>query len=421
MSDFETLVRETLHDASTRAETGPDVTERVLANAKEGAPKVVALHRRIVWMAPLATAAAVAAVALGISLTSTHQASHRTPGGTNPSVPTSMPPTSPTSPTSSAAPSTPANKATAHKPAPPPRAVATPLSPAAVRNGSWTVPDWGPSGEPCPHGTYGFTNGVATWYTSPTSPARNGEFAIVDLPKQVATEDVNGDGIADVVAVLQCGQYQPIARQVVVLSGRSDGRIVTLASIVSPYASSDPTGAISAVSAGGSGLVDVVFTRSTPNGTQQQTRSYRYQSGTFRQVGGPTQFPDSVDLSLTATADLFIRQPDGTYVGAITFTVYNGGTATAGSASNPPFLYFGVPKGTTIISGPSYGRFGQFTDTQDEEWLPAVDPNGKLTLRFTLKTPSAPTSTPYQANVSATPQSDLKPADNTVTYRLRHN
>ena len=73
---FESIVRDTLQDVGHRSGTDAGLADRLIANAREGETKVVALRRRpTAWLAPLVAAAAVIAVAVGLVVATDHSGS----------------------------------------------------------------------------------------------------------------------------------------------------------------------------------------------------------------------------------------------------------------------------------------------------------------------------------------------------------
>ena len=122
-NEFDTLVRDTLRAVDAATTQDGDTADRLIANAREGATKVVPLRQRQprpAWIAPLIAAAVVVAVALAVVLAT----NRRTGGPQRPA--NSQPPTSnatttgPSTPTpsTSAPTSAPSTAPTTAEPAP---------------------------------------------------------------------------------------------------------------------------------------------------------------------------------------------------------------------------------------------------------------------------------------------------------------
>lgn len=102
--DFETLVRDTMHEVDAQTHTDAEMPERLIANARHGSTVVVPIGKRRTWIAPLFAAAAVVAVAATIAVaTSSSGHTHTSPGTQPPSprISTSRVPTASKVPTTS--------------------------------------------------------------------------------------------------------------------------------------------------------------------------------------------------------------------------------------------------------------------------------------------------------------------------------
>jgi hypothetical protein len=97
--DFETLVRDTMHEVDDQTHPDAAMPERLIANARQGTTTVVPFGKRRSWISPLIAAAAVVALAATIALaTSSRGHTHTQPGTDAPSPrisTSSVPTTSP--------------------------------------------------------------------------------------------------------------------------------------------------------------------------------------------------------------------------------------------------------------------------------------------------------------------------------------
>jgi hypothetical protein len=102
--DFETLVRDTMHDVDVQTHPDAGLAERLITNARHSTTTVVAFTKRRSWSAPLLAAAAVVAVAVTLALAAHGNRTHTPPANQVPSPngPTHSVPTSSVATTSSA-------------------------------------------------------------------------------------------------------------------------------------------------------------------------------------------------------------------------------------------------------------------------------------------------------------------------------
>jgi hypothetical protein len=152
--------------------------------------------------------------------------------------------------------------------------------------------------------------------------------------------DVDGDPAVETIAVLSCKAELPAIEQAVVFDRDSRG-IVTGPQV----ANTDTSGMawIAAVEAGRDGAVRLqVGDRQPccgwqPQWIQRQWRTYKWQSGAFKQIDGPGRWPanpNPADLSATVSGGLKLapNEADGRLHGVVTVAVRNAGPATVTGA-----------------------------------------------------------------------------------------
>ncbi|MGV9215885.1 hypothetical protein ACTFTM_28875 [Micromonospora sp. RB23] len=159
--------------------------------------------------------------------------------------------------------------------------------------------------------------------------------------------DVDGDGTAEAVALVQCVLGSGGPMQVVAFDRDQQGRIVTLGRVVAT--SIDKPQWLFALDVVDDGTVRVQVGDIAPGGgwpgewSQRQWRGYRLKGGSFAQVSGPSSFgpnPHDVNLVVSATNLVLADAPDGSRTGTITVRVRNGGNGPAAYVA----LRLGLPE-----------------------------------------------------------------------------
>jgi hypothetical protein len=181
-----------------------------------------------------------------------------------------------------------------------------------------TVPTWGAADAVCTTGQVKLTNGQ--YYRGTGKPP-------VNVLSSVTT-DVDGDGTADYIAHLSCGEGPESPAQQIVAFRRSGTRLEPIARVIGTQ---DGLAMMDTVEARGGGQIAVQvaaeYTDSGERFVPNQWRVYALQGGQFRQVAGPTSFPadpPAAALSITSSPLTFTRAAGG-YVGDLTVTVANTG------------------------------------------------------------------------------------------------
>jgi len=191
------------------------------------------------------------------------------------------------------------------------------------------LPAWGPDGS-CP------TEGVRLV---------DGEGDVGDVRLENATRgvryiDVDGDGTAETIAVLECltRDLVPPPQQVVAFDRDATGRIVTIGQVAHPNTDQPEWFRSLEVRPDGSVRIEVWLNPpsdgSSPTSANRQSRTYRWDGQRFVQTGGPSSFPEPAPAKLTITAtDLVYGPPDenGMRRGTMTVTITN----TGGSEGQP--------------------------------------------------------------------------------------
>lgn len=195
-----------------------------------------------------------------------------------------------------------------------------------------TVPPWGPGSSGCATGRVKIVNGQ---YLPPSGRAINVLSSI--------TTDVDGDGTADYVAHLTCGEGPESPGGQIVAFRRAGTRLEPIGRVIGTQ---DGLAMVESVEARGGGKIAVqVAAAYTDSGIQwvpNQWRVYALQGGKFRQVAGPTSFPanpPAAALSVAASPLTFARA-GSQYVGDLTITVANTGALDVASAELDILLPF---------------------------------------------------------------------------------
>jgi hypothetical protein len=181
------------------------------------------------------------------------------------------------------------------------------------------VPSWGSADTVCLTGQVKITNGQ--YYRGPGKPPVN--------VLSVITMDVDGDGTADYVAHLMCGEGPEAPASQIVAFRAEGGRLVPIGRVIGTQ---DGLAMMDTIEARGGGQIAVQVAAEYSDGGEQavpnQWRVYAWQGGGFRQVSGPTSFPadpPAAELSVRAGDLTFTRATSG-YVGEMTVTVANTGS-----------------------------------------------------------------------------------------------
>ena len=292
MTDLDTL-RTGLEQLAAEV-TPVDLHARVLASSRRR------LVRRTVTGAAAAIAATVAASALAVSL------DHAVSPSPGPSA-------------------TPAPVAPQPTPLPSFQQPTVPgLGP--LEDATIVVPTWGAADSVCATGQVTLAGGQ--YYRGSDKPPVN----VLSL----VTTDVDGDGTADYVVHLMCGEGPESPAQQIVAFRRSSGRMVPIGRVIGTQ---DGLAMMDSVEARSGGQIAVqVAARYSDGGMQfvpSQWRVYAWQGGRFRQVSGPTSFPadpPAAALSVRAGALTVTRATHG-YLGDLTVTVGNSGTLDVANAT----------------------------------------------------------------------------------------
>ncbi len=188
-----------------------------------------------------------------------------------------------------------------------------------------TVPSWGRADNVCATGPVKLSN--VQYDPGAGKP-------VLTVLAAVST-DVDGDGSADYVAQLACGEGPEGPAQQIVAYRRSGTRLVLLGRVVGTQ---DGVAMVDSVEVRGAGRIAVQVSAGYSDGgiryVPNQWRVYAWQGGRFRQVSGPTTFPadpPAATLSVTSSPLTFTRTAGG-YVGELTVTAANTGTLDVAAA-----------------------------------------------------------------------------------------
>ncbi|MEH1054554.1 hypothetical protein V6U89_04995 [Micromonospora sp. CPCC 206171] len=194
------------------------------------------------------------------------------------------------------------------------------ISRAQLLAGPVTLPTWHVDAG-CPNGRVRLT-GEAGWETN----------TLLALD----TGDIDGDGAAETVALVQCVRGTGGPQQVVAFDRDRSGRIVTVGQVTRTRRERPQW--LSALDVRDDGVVRVQVGDIAPGGgwpgdwSQRQWRGYRWDGRSFGQVSGPTAFapnPHEANLVLTATDLVLATAPDGSRTGTVTVRIRNAGTGPA--------------------------------------------------------------------------------------------
>ncbi|MFK3982608.1 hypothetical protein ACI2K4_19805 [Micromonospora sp. NPDC050397] len=288
-----------------------------------------------------------------------------------------------------------------------------PLTVAEIKNGKLSLSDWGT--EECPNGTFSFRNGLHVYRPLPDSSMT---FSVVGEPALV---DVNGDGVNEAAALIVCSPHAVHAQQVLVFERAPDGGVRSLGRVASVRPLPDvfmPPELIQAVGAGDSGTIRVRWADNQAGSTAApQWRTYRWTDGQFKQVNGPTRFPDlSADVSVQANP-VELKPARGTYEGELKVTVRNAGP----KATQALGLTLTLPMGATLT-----GQSGIKSDACHAvvEGPPQViacelatlAPSQSVTVSFTLG--YAAEATKATGSVEVETSADRKTGNNKVAFTM---
>ncbi|MEV0153384.1 hypothetical protein AB0H57_06525 [Micromonospora sp. NPDC050686] len=233
------------------------------------------------------------------------------------------------------------------------------LTVAEVKNAQIPLPPW--PGDACAAGTYQFRQGAVLSGSAPDSKP----LLLMDRP---SIADVDGDGEPEAVVTLTCKPGSTSAQQVIALV-RGPAGLVPLG-VVAPAGQRDSQVKGVQALADGSVRVRWVDTQRGSAGAEQW-RTYRWNGSAFRQIAGPTGFPElRVDLKVTAVPLVLVKDPSGKYLGDLKVTVTNVGDLAVGR----PELRLTLPAGV-----------GMNTEI---DGVGPIDPGRSRTLLYTLEATS---------------------------------
>jgi hypothetical protein len=212
---------------------------------------------------------------------------------------------------------------------PPPSASPTPslarraVTAAALADATLDVPSWGALADAmCPHGPVVFSH-------NDFDPSH--AYHVDGGLSEVAIGDVDGDGIADGVAIVACVAGDPPIAQTVAFDRTVDGTFHTLGQIV---ASTD--GGVTRISnLDLTSAHTVKLTVDNLAGSDgeaaaaavTQTRTYAWSVNAFTQTDGPAAFSVVAPLTVHTSTTVFVPTSRGNYAGATIITLTNGGTS----------------------------------------------------------------------------------------------
>jgi hypothetical protein len=189
-----------------------------------------------------------------------------------------------------------------------------PFASAAV-----TVPTWGSAADTtCPKGRMSLANGQYE---------RDSAHQMVNLMSYVEA-DVDHDGVEDYVAQLMCGEGPEAGGSQIVAFRRSGQELEPIGRIVGTQ---DGLAMMDYLQVRDGGQVAVLVSKQYTDGGQNtvpnQWRTYAWQDGRFRQVGGPRTFPAHPPASRLSVASsaLSLRPAGNGFTGQLTVTVRNDG------------------------------------------------------------------------------------------------
>jgi hypothetical protein len=275
----------------------------------------IAKHRRTVRIASLAVIAAVVVIGAGTAYASLGPGEHAPPptlGNQN-----SASPSTPSAIASSQA--TPSGAGT------PSGGTATTgtSGPDNLNNATLNLPKNDVNGD-CPHGSTKFTGGAAGASTR---------------IEKVLSADVNKDGSADDVALINCRLGEGALKQVVAFHRGTDGKFTTIGSVQQV---SGQVKDVDDVKVSGSNVLVRVGDEATTHtdGSRSlgvfQWRTYGWDGAKFHQTGGSTSFTaDQAASHLTTTVPslVFGAPSGGRRTGTMTVTVRNSGSQSARQVS----------------------------------------------------------------------------------------
>ena len=188
-----------------------------------------------------------------------------------------------------------------------------------VANATATLPSWGTSASGCATGKVRFANGQ---YSS------NRSRPVINVLASVQA-DVDGDGVMESIVQLSCGEGPEAGGQQIVAFRPASGGFQPIGRIVGTQ---DGIAMMDTMQVRAGGQIAVQVSAQYSDSGQQyvpsQWRVYAWQSGRFRQVGGPTSFPThpaSAQLSVTVS-NLVLASADGKhYTGSLSIVAKNTG------------------------------------------------------------------------------------------------
>ncbi|GAA0808068.1 hypothetical protein [Spirilliplanes yamanashiensis] len=333
--------------------------------------------------------------------------------------PVTPPLAAPASPAPSAPPSTPPDASPTPAPAAPDGRIAL----GTLQNSTLVIPPWPADNLRGPSGPLRFRDGVVT---VPPHEVRTGEapYGAHVVLWSATYGDVDHDGRAETIAPVEC-LIEGGSIQLVAFDRDSDGRIITLGTVVSTTGEVrdiDTTG----VRVGGTGTVTVRVADyqgccgdTTP--TRWQTRRYRWTGGRFTQAGGPTAMPANPAVTQTrlTTGDLVLGPVSAGYrTGTLAVTLRHG----FGARPDRVRLAFSVDRLEPIgTAWPATTVRGDGTVTITVKAPPS---RGTVTYRYAFRHPIGATASSMVVEAEplsarGAPLSEVMGWDNAAEARIR--
>jgi hypothetical protein len=284
-----------------------DATMPYIKPAGTAAALATATHRRRVRSTAIAAIAAIAMVGTGTAYAALSRDGNAPPPDVGASVSAS--------PASSASPTPSATAAPSGSADPDAGANAGRQGPNDLSHATLNLP--APHSSGCPHGPTKFSGGRAGQYTT---------------IEKVLSADVDRDGAADDVALIDCRRNELRERAVVAFHRHADGTFSTIG-LVAQIGTGDIKNLLDVDVAGTEVTVKVGDDTSTSTdgwgaAGVVQWRTYGWHGSRFVQTGGSTSFladTSANHLSATASALVFAKPSGGVRHGTMTETVRNTG------------------------------------------------------------------------------------------------
>lgn len=215
-----------------------------------------------------------------------------------------------------------------------------------LANSTLDIPGWPGGSSICAGGRYRFQNG-STGGGGPNPAAGAPDFylpsaGVYRLPGP-SYVDLDGDGAAETVVVLACGDHHAVY-QAVAFDRGADGQIVTMGAVAT--IDSADVAKLDGLRQGPDNTISVRWTQQHQTYPISHWCRYRWTGKSFRLVSGSTKLPSKPAVTVTGTASM--SSTEAGYQGTLTATITNSGSSanTVGSMD----VEVDLPSGVTATS-----------------------------------------------------------------------